>query len=162
MVSTKTHKRISPSSAHAIVADLAKWAAGDLGEKITWVILEKRYGFSRQALQAKPDIKAAYLVAKKNLSGGRAELKMNEAVSKVARETLLELECLREKLREYERKEALWKLKWQQIAYHVRARGIQISKVDVPIPEGAVVPSDRNTADILHLFNKEIPASGQA
>lgn len=84
------------------------------------------------------------------------------AVSELSKDALLELEFLREQVREYERKEALWKRRWQQIAYHVRARGMQISKVDAPIPEGVLPPSERETAEILHLFNKEIPASSQA
>ncbi|UWE15672.1 hypothetical protein [Herbaspirillum huttiense] len=161
MASTNKHKRISASNAEAILADLAKWAAGDIGVKLTWAILEERHGFSRQALQAKPEIKAAYLVAKKNLASGRAELKRDQAVSELSRDALMELECLREQLREYERKEALWKIKWQQIAYHVRARGMQVSKVDAPIPEGAAPPSEQETAEILHIFNEKIPASGQ-
>ncbi|QBP77234.1 protein kinase [Herbaspirillum huttiense] len=161
MASTNKHKRISVSNAEAILADLAKWAAGEIGVKLTWAILEERHVFSRQALQAKPEIKAAYLVAKKNLAGGRAELKRDLAVSELSKDALLELKFLREQVREYERKEALWKRRWQQIAYHVRARGMQISKVDAPIPEGVLPPSERETAEILHLFNKEIPASGQ-
>jgi len=152
---------MSASNVGSIITDLGKWANGDLDGKLTWSILEERHGFSRQALQAKPDIKAAYLVAKKNLSGGRAELKKREAVSELASEALMELEHLRQKIHEYERKEALWKLRWQRIAYHVRARGMQLSKIDAPIPENETSPSERVTADILRLFDREIPASGQ-
>jgi hypothetical protein len=54
----------------SIVLDLDRWAAGQLGSKLTWAILEERFGFSRQSLQAKSEIKAAYDLAKLALSGG--------------------------------------------------------------------------------------------
>ena len=61
---------MSDSDINTIVADLDRWALGELGSKLTWAVLEERFGFSRQSLQAKSEIKAAYDNAKRALSGG--------------------------------------------------------------------------------------------
>ena len=49
----KRFRRMSDSDINTIVADLDRWAMGELGSKLTWAVLEERFGFSRQSLQAK-------------------------------------------------------------------------------------------------------------
>lgn len=51
--------------------------------------------------------------------------------------------------------------RWQQIAFHVRQKGIQMTNVDKAPLEGAELPSNTETAQILRPFGKEIPPSGR-
>ncbi|MEH9240134.1 hypothetical protein RAF34_24015, partial [Klebsiella pneumoniae] len=75
----KRFRRMSDSDINTIVADLDRWAMGELGSKLTWAVLEERFGFSRQSLQAKSEIKAAYDNAKRALSGGLVKTKGNDS-----------------------------------------------------------------------------------
>src|SRR3546814_10474374 len=74
---SKKFTRMSEASVKAIIADLNKFARGELGGKVTWSVLEDRHGFSRQSLQARPEIKAAYANAKHFLSGELLRSKQN-------------------------------------------------------------------------------------
>jgi len=156
---TKHFRRISESDINTIISDLDRWALGQLGSKLTWAILEERFGFSRQSLQAKPKIKAAYHHAKQALSGEL--VKSKEQTTKENESLLCELERLKLELEEYKRKELLWKVRWQQIAFHIRQKGIQVQAADKKIPTGAEKPTERETATILRPFDKEIPPSGR-
>nr|WP_305849263.1 protein kinase [Providencia sp. M-27] len=151
---------MSDSDINTVVADLDRWALGELGAKLTWAVLEERFGFSRQSLQAKSEIKAAYDNAKQALSGGLVKTKAQAA--KEAEELQVEVDRLKAELEAYKRKEAQWLCRWQQIAFHVRQKGIQMTSVDKPTPEGADLPSNTEVARILRPFNKEIPPSGRA
>ena len=64
-------------------------------------------------------------------------------------------------LEAYKRKEEQWQRRWQQIAFHVRQKGIQMASVDKAPPERADLPSNTETAKILRPFDKEIPPSGR-
>lgn len=156
---TKRFRRMIDSDIRSMVADLDKWALGQLGSKLTWRILENRFGFSRQALQAKSEIKAAYDLAKQSLSGGLVRTK--EQAVKQNDELILELERVHLELAEYKRKEMLWKQRWQRIAFHVRQKGIQVHAVDKVIPDGGGTPTEKEVAKILQLFDKDIPPSGR-
>ncbi|MCV5005003.1 protein kinase, partial [Escherichia coli] len=68
---------------------------------------------------------------------------------------------LKAELEAYKRKEEQWLRRWQQIAFHVRQKGIQMASVDKVPPEGADLPSNTETAQILRPFDKEIPPSGR-
>jgi len=52
---------MTDSDVKSIITDLDRWASGQLGSKLTWSILEDRFEFSRQSLQAKAEIKALRL-----------------------------------------------------------------------------------------------------
>ena len=148
----KRFRRMSDSDINTIVADLDRWALGELGSKLTWAVLEERFGFSRQSLQA-------YDNAKQALSGGLVKTK--EQATKEAEELQVEVDRLKAELNAYKRKEELWLHRWQQIAFHVRQKGIQMASVDKVPPEGADLPSNTETAQILRPFDKEIPPSGR-
>jgi len=150
---------MTESDINTIIADLDRWALGQLGSKLTWAVLEERFSFSRQSLQAKSEIKAAYDHAKQALSGGL--VKSKEQTTKDNESLICELERLKLELEDYKRKELLWKVRWQQIAFHIRQKGIQVQAVDKPMPEGADKPTERETATILRPFDKEIPPSGR-
>ncbi|ARU95474.1 protein kinase [Tatumella citrea] len=152
-------RRMSDSDINAIVTDLDRWALGELGAKLTWAALEERFGFSRQSLQAKSEIKAAYDNAKRSLSGGLVKTK--DQATKEAKELQIEVDRLKAELEAYKRKEEQWLRRWQQIAFHVRQKGMQMDSVDKILPEGVEIPSHRDTAQILRPFDKEIPPSGK-
>ncbi len=156
---TKRFRRMAESDIKSIVADLDRWALGQLGARLTWAILEERFGFSRQSLQAKSEIKAAYDYAKQALSGGIVKTK--EQTVQENEELNCELQRLKLQLAQYERRELLWKERWQRIAFHIRQKGIQLVSVDKPIPTGHDAPNEREVSKILKLFNKDIPPSGR-
>ncbi|WP_334223590.1 protein kinase [Photorhabdus bodei] len=155
----KHFRCMSDSDINTIVADLDRWALGELGSKLTWAVLEERFGFSRQSLQAKSEIKAAYDNAKRSLSGGLVKTK--DQATKEAKELQVVVDRLKAELEAYKRKEEQWLRRWQQIAFHVRQKGMQMGSVDKIMPEGVDLPSHSDTAQILRPFDKEIPPSGR-
>lgn len=141
----------------SIIADLDRWATGQLGSKLTWAILEERSSFSRQSLQAKAEIKAAYDYAKESLAGGL--VKSREQTTKENDELLNEVQRLKLEVVEYKRRENLWRERWQRIAFHIRQKGMQIHNIDQYAEENTL--SERETNNILRPFDKEIPSSGR-
>ena len=142
-----------------IIRELNKWAMGHFGSKLTWSILEDRFKFSRQAMQAKPAIKAAYDVAKQSLSKG--EITSKEDLDETVEKLKTEIESLKIQLNSFQEKEIKWKKRWQQIAYHIRQKGIQVSDVDKPVHPETALPSHTTTEKTLKEFDKEIPFSGR-
>lgn len=155
----KRFRRIADNEIKTIVAELDKWALGQLGSKLTWAQLEERFGFSRQSLQAKPEIKAAYTSAKHALSGGLVKTK--EEATKENEEYLIEIKRLKTELEDFRQREQAWMRRWQQIAFHIRQKGIQMSSVDREPTSKIDLPSNTETAKILRPFDKKIPPSGR-
>ena len=153
-------RHISNEDITSIVRELDKWAMGELGSKLTWQILVDKFGFSRQALQAKSEVKAAYDNAKQALSGGL--VKSKKQTEDEYQKVLIELERTKIELENYKQKEQLWLRRWQQIAFNIRQKGIQISDIDkdTNYPDEDL-PSKSETAKILRPFDKEIPPSGR-
>ena len=114
----KRFRRMSDSDINMIVSDLERWAMGEVGSKLTWAMLEKRFSFSRQSLQAKSEIKAAYDIAKRALSKGL--VKTRGQAAKEAKELQVEIDRLKTELEAYKLKEERWLRRWQQIAFHIR------------------------------------------
>lgn len=152
-------RRMSNSDISSVVGDLDRWAAGQLGSKLTWALLEERFGFSRQSLQAKSEIKAAYDLAKNALAGGL--VKSRKQASEESEELIREVERLKLEITEYQRREGLWKQRWQRIAYHIRAKGIQMNDVDKVAQGQGGLPTERDVTNILRPFDKEVPPSGR-
>ncbi len=155
----KRFRRMSDNDIKAIIVDLDRWAMGALGSKLTWTVLEERFSFSRQSLQAKSEIKAAYDIAKRALSGGLVKTK--EQATEEVKELRVEIDRLKSELQAYRLKEEKWLRRWQQIAFHIRQKGIQMSSVDKKVPDGVKLPSNTETSQILRPFDQEIPSSGR-
>ena len=152
-------QRMTEVDEQRIIRELNKWASGHFGSKLTWAILEERFKFSRQAMQAKSQIKSAYIVAKQSLSKGH--LVSKEAIEESNEKLKLEIEILRNQVEMYKEKEKRWKRRWQQIAYHVRQKGIQMSDIDKSVQIEADLPSHTETERTLKELDKEIPFSGR-
>ena len=154
----KFFRSMPNSDINVIVADLGRWALCNLGSKVTWSVMKERFGFSRQLLQAKPEIKAAYDNAKRSLCGGL--IKTKKQATKEAEELQVEVERLTNELEVYKHKEALLLKCWQQNAFHIRKKGIQMASFDRHLPKKSDLPSNTESAQILRPFDKEIPPSG--
>lgn len=152
-------RRMAINDVKSIVLDLDRWANGQLGSKLTWAILEERFGFSRQSLQAKPEIKAAYDLAKQALSGGL--VKSREQATKDNDELQRDIARLKLEIVEYRKREDLWRLRWQRIAYHIRAKGVQMFDIDKPLQNETVTLTESDVAKIIKPFDKDIPPSGR-
>ena len=72
-----------------------------------------------------------------------------------------EIDRFKLEIAEYQKRESLWKLRWQRIAYHIRAKGIQMHDVDKPANGINGLPSEQETAKIIRPFDKDIPPSGR-
>ena len=75
---------------------------------------------------------------------------------------MIELERTKIELENYKQKEQLWLRRWQQIAFNIRQKGIQVSDIDkdTNYPDEDL-PSKSETSKILRPFDKEIPPSGR-
>lgn len=155
----KRSSRMSESDIQAVIIELDRWALGQLGSKLTWASISKSSGFSRQSLQAKDEIKAAYDNAKAALRGGLVKTK--EQATTENEELRCELNRLQIEIENYKRKELLWLQRWQRIAFHIRNKGLQVEDFDKKIPEDGGKPTERDTAKILRPFDKDIPPSGR-
>lgn len=97
---------MSESYIKSLVRDLDRWAQGELGSKLTWARLEDRFGFSRQSLQAKPEIKAAYDNAKEALIS-EGLIRTKEKATNESEQWQVEVARLKAELEAYKRKEEL-------------------------------------------------------
>ena len=152
-------QRMTEHDEKRIIRELNKWGLGHLGSKLTWAILESQFHFSRQSMQAKPAIKAAYDAAKQALSKG--EVISKEVLDETVEGLKAERAALKIQINTFQEKEQKWKKRWQQIAYHIRQKGIQMSDVDKPVHPEAALPSHTTTEKVLKEFDKEIPFSGR-
>src|SRR3546814_14839234 len=114
---------------------------------------------SRQSLQARPEIKAAYANAKHFLSGELLRSKQN--TSKDIEVLRTELARIQIELDESKKMKIQWMARWQRLAFHIRQKGLQVYMVDREIPKGSLPPNERATADILRPFDKKIPSTGR-
>lgn len=152
-------KRIDEADIRRILRELDIWQNGGRVGELTWSLLEGFSGFSRQALHARPEIKAAYQAAKISLRGGLAKARV-EAVD--SNESLqAELSRLKQQLAIYKEREEKWRARWQRIAYHLRAKGSQVSQIDRPIPAGVKGISTRDADNVIRPFEKDIPPTGK-
>lgn len=109
-----------------ILKYLAEWKTGRYGRKLTWEILSKAFGFSRQALNGNLAIKAAYNDAKAALKDAVTEIDTLDEVLKeldVLRKQVVKLTKLNN---EYEQRY----LRWQ---FNAEKEGISVTALNAPI-----------------------------
>ena len=74
---------------------------------------------------------------------------------------MLRVEQLERELQTYKDREVKWLLRWQQIAYNIRARfGAQMSSIDTPGGARERLPNLRATENILRQLDSPVPLSG--
>jgi hypothetical protein len=104
------------------------WASGQRGRKLTWALMEKATGFTRQSLAYHDDIYEAYKEAKEALATGKKPPNPKSDdfyVDKVA--------ALEKDLDKYRKMEEDWLERWIRIAFHARAKGLSIADLDKPL-----------------------------
>lgn len=128
-------KSVPKMSAHDVayaVKELEAWRDGLRGRKLTWKLLEKTTGFTRQTLSAKEEIYSGYEAAKNALAtGARPRRPKSDDYH------LEKIEALQKELDQFKELEADWHERWIRIAYHARGKGLSISDLDKPLPEVA-------------------------
>lgn len=106
---------------------LAEWQTGRYGKKLTWAILSKAFGYSRQALSGNKRIKTLY---------DETKAVLRDAVSQidVLQEVTAEHGQLKKQVAELEtQNDALMQkyLRWQ---FNAERLGISIEQLNAPIP----------------------------
>ena len=152
-------KRLSATDVTMIVRELERWRDGQLGSKLTWAILESTYGYSRQALQAHPRIKLAYVAAKEALRGGLVKTRTEH--SEELEELMANIQVLEASLDDYKKKENDWQKRWQRIAFHLRNKGLSVVEIDSSIPDGGSHPTKKEVELILLPFDKPMSPAGR-
>lgn len=154
MVKRSKYSRLDIQDKEEIIRDLELWGKGEVDEKLTWTAMEARFGFTRQALSAHDEIK----FAKANADAALKNLpKLKEATAEEVFELKNEVNFLRAKIEEHERRERLWRERWQRIAFNIRLKGMQVTQIDSSLDAG--LPDESSIKKILKPFDKAIPPS---
>lgn len=81
-----------------VIEEIEAWGKGIRGSKLTWIILERVFPFTRQTLSSKDEIKSAYLTAQAFLKSGQSKVRKT-TYSNVNE---LEIQRLKNKIKELE------------------------------------------------------------
>lgn len=150
-------RRMSRRDISRVIAYLAELPSNRKVFKITWAMVEKFAGFSRQALHANAEVKKAYALAKHNMAM-RADCRGLRSVNtKTNQEILSENAALRDQLEKMKAKEVFWKQRWYTIAYNIRQKGLQMEQIDRPVPFAGPAMNAREIQAILDAWNEEAP-----
>ncbi len=150
----KKYKRMTDEDQKSIVRFIHEVSEAE-DDSLSWKLLESTFGFTRQAMQAKPGIKSSFQHAKSSIrNGGKAprrirSLSHDELVKKVE-----ELEGEIKLLKERENK---WKQRWQRIAYNIRQKGLQVDDIDTEPAQEGKLPNSNEAETILRSLDGEIP-----
>ncbi len=155
----RSYKKMNEYTIQAIVGELDRWAAGQFGSGLTWKVIEERFGYTRQSMEKKPEIKAAFQNAKIQLEGGLVKTRGDACAEN--EKLLLENQRLRQQIKNLEQQRELWYLTWMRIVYHLRSKGIPVHQLDRPVDDDAELPALETTNEVIQLFNKPIPPSGR-
>jgi hypothetical protein len=150
----KKYKRMTEEDQKSIVRFIRELSAAE-DESLSWKLLESTFGFTRQAMQAKPGVKSAFQHAKSSIRNGdkaprRIRSLSHEDLVKKVEELEGEIKLLKE--REYK-----WKQRWQRIAYNIRQKGLQVDDIDAETGQEGSLPNSNETEAILRSLDGEIP-----
>jgi hypothetical protein len=122
----KKVKRIGSKELAVIIRYLEEWLRGVHRGLLTWSILEKQTGFSRQALSAKSEVSRMYERVKAKQRSRRKPKQLATIDERIAR---LQEKCdqLRATVDKYDDR-------WTRIAYHCATRNINIDELEMPLP----------------------------
>jgi hypothetical protein len=109
--------------------ELEAWRDSQRGRRLTWALIAKTTGFSRQTLSAHADIYKLFDEAKKALSSGkrpRPAQSDDYLTDRIAH--------LQSELDRYRKLESEWLERWVRIAYHARGKRTSLEELDKPLP----------------------------
>lgn len=109
-----------------IVTFLEEWETGRYGKKLTWTILVKAFGFSRQALSANTTINKAFSDAKGVLKGACSEIDALEDIAKENKQLKKALADALQVIHKYEQKY----IRWQS---NSAEKGVSVDQLNKPI-----------------------------
>lgn len=112
--------------------ELEAWRDLQRGRRLTWELLAKATGFSRQTLSSHEDIHKLYREAKEALRSGtrpRPSRSDDYLTDRIAH--------LQSELDRYKALESDWLERWVRIAYHARGKRTSIEELDKPLPPAA-------------------------
>lgn len=121
--------KMSDTDIQYALKELDAWRDGLRGSRLTWNLLEKSTGFSRQTLSGKPSIANSFGVAKESLAQGVKPRRPRSA--DFAEE---QVKQLKDQIKNFETLESEWLERWARIAYHCRGKGFTIDDFDKPLP----------------------------
>jgi len=110
-----------------ILKYLEEWKTGRYGKKLTWKILSKAFGYSRQALSGNRVIKDAYDDVIDILKGARSEIDVLKEVVQENEQLIKELTKAKELIHQYEQKYIRWQVNSQ-------TKGISVEVLNKPVP----------------------------
>lgn len=109
-----------------IVTFLGEWETGCYGKKLTWAILVKSFGFSRQAYYGNKNIKKAFHKAKKALTGAGSEIEVLADLIEENEQLKKELVDAQVVIHQYEQKY----IRWQS---NSAEKGVSVDQLNKPI-----------------------------
>jgi hypothetical protein len=109
-----------------ILKYLKEWETGRYGKKLTWDILKKAFGFSRQALSGNTNVKKGFDDAKTKLKEANTEIDALTDISKDNRQLKKDLSKAHEKIHEYEQKYIRWQV-------NAMAKGVSVDALNKPV-----------------------------
>lgn len=124
---------------------------------LRWRDVEEYSKFTRQALQAHPRIKEAYLLSKSRLAEARATKNSVAAPLILAPEFEEHIKSLYKQIEIMQHQHELWRRRWYCIAYHIRNAGVQMFNMDKPVAIGSPPISAKDVRKILENFDQDIP-----
>lgn len=148
---------LSESNVKAVIKYLALLPEDRTVFKVTWGMISDYSGFSRQALQANSDIKKAYLLAKQGFRARSKPYLHHRASAKNSKNLINENIALRARVEQLEAREVFWKLRWYTVAYNIRQHGLQMERIDRPVPFSGPAMNQKEIQSILDLWNEPIP-----
>lgn len=114
-----------------ILYELDSWKNGERSNKLTWDVLERLSGYSRQSLWAKPEIKIRYQEVKDSIRNG-----IKKPTSNQYRQTLEQrIKSLEDQIVKFKEQENKWLELWARYEYNAQVIGVCSNEFSKPLPK---------------------------
>ncbi|EGR0067915.1 hypothetical protein FR276_20880 [Vibrio parahaemolyticus] len=135
------NRYITAEAEEDIKAYLATWETGKFGKKLSWAIVAKAFGYSRQALSGNANIKDAFDKAKTALREANTQVDNFKELEKENQRLKNELDRLNKENYAYQQKYLRWQINAQQ-------RGISVAMLNKPIDPSMKEESRRRSEEV--------------
>jgi len=126
----KKFSRMKTEDIQSILYELDAWEQGERGNKLTWDIIERLSGFSRQSLWAKAEIKNRFEAVKEALRNGIDKNNSNQY-----RRTLEQrIEHLEKEITQLKQQQNHWLELWARYEYNAKVIGIDTARLEQALP----------------------------